>query len=206
MPDGRVRHRSDASSRIGLADLAGVRARDGASDAERAARMHGGMPRLSVKPIHALIIVLLLTCALCASLTMLVSQSLNYAALRSQERTFVMNHDGTSSNADEDGSPSGAGTAGSSEASPSPTPQAADDAGQPAQRTVPGYDAQGRVDLNTASLEQLDGITGVGPTIAQRIIDYRNTIGRFSNVDQLLEVSGIGPKTLERMRDQVVVQ
>ena len=71
---------------------------------------------------------------------------------------------------------------------------------------APGIDEQGRIDLNTASLEQLDTITGVGPAIAQRILDYRSQVGRFSSVDQLLEVSGIGPKTLERMRDQVVVR
>lgn len=54
------------------------------------------------------------------------------------------------------------------------------------------------VDINTATLEQLDIITGVGPVTAQKIIDARP----FSSVDDLDRVSGIGPKTLEKIKDQ----
>jgi competence protein ComEA len=54
------------------------------------------------------------------------------------------------------------------------------------------------VDLNTASLEQLDGLPGVGPVLAQRIVDWRTAHGRFASVDQLREVSGIGPTTCIR--------
>lgn len=63
----------------------------------------------------------------------------------------------------------------------------------------------GTVDINTASAEQLQELPGVGPAIAQRIIDHRETNGPFTSVDDLVEVSGIGPKTLEKIRDRASV-
>ena len=61
------------------------------------------------------------------------------------------------------------------------------------------------VDLNTATLEQLDALPGVGPTTAQAILDYRRTNGRFRSVDELLEVRGIGPSRLQALRKRVRV-
>jgi competence protein ComEA len=61
------------------------------------------------------------------------------------------------------------------------------------------------VDLNTATLEQLDGLPGVGPVLAQRIIDWRTEHNRFSSVDELTEVSGIGERTLADLRPLVHV-
>jgi competence protein ComEA len=61
------------------------------------------------------------------------------------------------------------------------------------------------VDLNLATLEQLDGLPGVGPVLAQRIIDYRTAHGRFSSVDELTEVSGIGERTLADLKPLVRV-
>ncbi len=63
-----------------------------------------------------------------------------------------------------------------------------------------GVFAVGQVDINTASLQQLDEITGVGPAIGQKIINARP----FSSLDDLLRVSGIGPKTLQKIKDQGV--
>ena len=51
------------------------------------------------------------------------------------------------------------------------------------------------VSLNTATLEQLDTLPGVGPVTAQKILDWRKLHGRFSAVTELQEVDGIGPKT-----------
>jgi len=62
------------------------------------------------------------------------------------------------------------------------------------------------INLNTATAEQLEAIPGIGPVLAQRIIEYRQTHGRFQSVDELLEVRGIGPKRLENMRPYVVVK
>lgn len=61
------------------------------------------------------------------------------------------------------------------------------------------------VDLNSASLDQLDALPGIGPVLAQRILDWRTTNGRFSSVDELGEVSGIGEATLADLRPLVRV-
>ena len=61
------------------------------------------------------------------------------------------------------------------------------------------------VDLYTATLEALDGLPGIGPVLAQRILDWRTANGRFSAVDELGEVSGIGEATLADLRPVVTV-
>ncbi|RZQ60414.1 ComEA family DNA-binding protein [Amycolatopsis suaedae] len=63
----------------------------------------------------------------------------------------------------------------------------------------------GKVDLNTATLRQLDDLPGIGQVTAQRILDWRTAHGRFASVEQLREVDGIGETRLARLRDQVVV-
>ncbi len=61
------------------------------------------------------------------------------------------------------------------------------------------------VDLNTATLEQLDTLDGVGPTTAQKIIDFRTAHGGFGSVDELDQIPGIGEKKLAALREQVRV-
>jgi competence protein ComEA len=61
------------------------------------------------------------------------------------------------------------------------------------------------VDLNSATLSDLDALPGVGPVMAGRILDWRMAHGRFTTVDQLREVSGIGARTFERLKPHVRV-
>ncbi|MGH3905283.1 MAG: helix-hairpin-helix domain-containing protein, partial [Pseudonocardiaceae bacterium] len=83
--------------------------------------------------------------------------------------------------------------------------------GQPVQGGVVGAPAGAAptaapmVDLNTATLEQLDTLPGVGPVTAQRILDWRAAHGRFTSVDQLREVDGIGEVRFSKLKELVRV-
>jgi competence protein ComEA len=71
-----------------------------------------------------------------------------------------------------------------------------------ASASTPGVPA-GPVHLNTATLEQLDSLPGVGPVTAQKILDYRQKHGSFTSVDELDAVPGIGPARMEQLKDLV---
>jgi competence protein ComEA len=68
-----------------------------------------------------------------------------------------------------------------------------------------GSGASGPVNLNAASAAQLEELPGVGPVLAQRIIDWRTEHGRFASVDELGEVSGIGEKIFAALQPKVTV-
>ena len=79
---------------------------------------------------------------------------------------------------------------------------------QAAATTGPGAEVTGSgglVDLNTATAEQLDALPGVGPVLAQHILDWRSAHGRFDSADQLRDVSGIGPSKFADLRPLVTV-
>jgi comEA protein len=77
-------------------------------------------------------------------------------------------------------------------------------AGQPAAPKLrPG---ERQVNVNTASKEELILLPGIGPGLAERIIAYRREHGLFGSIDDLVEVGGIGEKTLERFRSLAVVE
>jgi competence protein ComEA len=74
--------------------------------------------------------------------------------------------------------------------------------------TIPGTGEAGGsalVNVNTASATELETLDGIGEVIAAAIVDYRTQNGPFTSVDQLEDVSGIGPSTLEAIRDAVTV-
>ncbi|MFI5371764.1 MAG: ComEA family DNA-binding protein [Candidatus Eisenbacteria bacterium] len=68
-----------------------------------------------------------------------------------------------------------------------------------------GEIAQGRLDLNHASVTDLDALPGIGPVLAGRIVAYRRDHGPFRSVDELLAVRGVGPKSFGRLRERVTV-
>lgn len=60
-----------------------------------------------------------------------------------------------------------------------------------------------KISINDAEADQLDQLPGVGPSIAGKIVDYRDKNGPFRSLEQLTEVSGIGTKMLENIRDLI---
>ncbi len=62
-----------------------------------------------------------------------------------------------------------------------------------------------KLNINTASIEELDGLQYVGEVTAKKIIDYRETYGDFENVDELYNIEGIGSKIIETNRDYITV-
>jgi competence protein ComEA len=61
------------------------------------------------------------------------------------------------------------------------------------------------VDINTATLEQLDILPGIGPKTAQEIIDYRNANGPFARIENIMDVPGIGQATFGKIKDLITV-
>ena len=64
---------------------------------------------------------------------------------------------------------------------------------------------KGPIRINSASTRELQSLPGIGPVLAQRIIKLRENKGRFDNVDELLEVKGIGAKKLEAIKDWLII-
>jgi comEA protein len=63
-----------------------------------------------------------------------------------------------------------------------------------------------KVDLNSASASQLELLPQIGPVLSQRIINHRNTKGKFQKVEDLLKVPGIGPKTFDKIKGLITVK
>lgn len=69
---------------------------------------------------------------------------------------------------------------------------------------IPGDD-EDLININTASSFELESLPGIGPTTAQRIIEYREANGPFLAIEDIINVSGIGPGTYERIKDLITV-
>jgi len=98
--------------------------------------------------------------------------------------------------------PTGPPILGSSVGAVSPVPEAPRTSTVPA---APPHDPAEPVNLNTATVEQLDALPGVGPVTAAAIVAWRESHGKFTRVDQLGDVDGIGPARLEKLRGLVRV-
>jgi competence protein ComEA len=66
--------------------------------------------------------------------------------------------------------------------------------------------SEDKVNINKASCSELESLPGIGPTIAQRIVDYRQSHGPFSRIEDITNVAGIGPATLEKIRELITTE
>ncbi|MDR7433778.1 MAG: helix-hairpin-helix domain-containing protein [Armatimonadota bacterium] len=65
---------------------------------------------------------------------------------------------------------------------------------------------EGVIDLNKASVAELEALPGIGPVLARRIVEYRSKAGPFRRVEELLKVRGVGPKLVAKLRPYVTVR
>jgi len=63
-----------------------------------------------------------------------------------------------------------------------------------------------KINLNTATLKELDSLPGIGKELGKRILDYRESKGNFSSIEELKKIKGIGQKTFEKLKDLVTIE
>ena len=182
-------------------------------------------PVWSFTPLQALTAILILVAALALSLTLLAQQgralATGVAVDESEARSSASADSNVNSAAHHGKQASGndhsrdtQGEAGSEQAGPavSGSARSAEKAGNvpaaPSSSASSGTaDQAGRVNLNSASQQDLENVKGIGPVKAAKILEHRRAIGgRYTSVDQLLDVPGIGAKTLARLRPYLVAQ
>ena len=83
--------------------------------------------------------------------------------------------------------------------------QAAGAAGKATTGVASNVASDGKVNLNAADSVQLQSLSGIGPSMAQRIIDYRQEHGAFQRVEDLQKVRGIGAKTFDKLKDNICI-
>ena len=71
---------------------------------------------------------------------------------------------------------------------------------------IPVKEVSSKININTASAEELQKLYRIGPAISQRIIDYRQSYGDFETIEEIKEVKGIGEKIFEKIKDQICVK
>ena len=194
-------------------------------------------PRFHMKPVHTLALMLILVAALCASLTMLISQSLTYQRVQNEKAgAFAIENDDTSrekpsfnnvkdknKNDDEeksvsnesdensgsdvsDGDDVSKGNNGSKSNNKSNKGDSNNKSDRSNENTASHQSNTGRININTATLDQLETLKGIGPKTAARIIAQRKRVGYFRSLEDLMQIKGIGSKTLNKFRGNVDVK
>ena len=197
---------------------------EGSAEGMAESQTRRNRPVWSFTPLQALTAILMLVVALAVSLTLLVQQEralaagvavdgsggmsstpangdANSAAHRSKH---VSGNDPSRNTHGDEGSEHTDSVADSAQHGE----RAGNPSAAPATSTSAGtVDQTGRVNLNSASQEDLENVKGIGPVTAAKILEHRRAIGgRYASVDQLLDVPGIGAKTLARLRPYLVAQ
>lgn len=182
-------------------------------------------PRFHMKPVHTLAIMFVLVVALCASLTMLISQSLTYQRVQNSQseslqkiednadyskRSFddledsnsKKNNENSESNYGNENSDNSESNE-SSEINESSKSSKSNENSEVSESNKSGTL---RININTATVDQLQSLKGIGPKTAARIIAHRKRVGGFKSLEDLLQIKGIGPKTLNKFRGNVDVK
>lgn len=182
-------------------------------------------PRFHMKPVHTLAIMFVLVVALCASLTMLISQSLTYQRVQNSQseslqkiednadyskRSFDDLEDSNSKKNNEN-SESGYGNENSdnsesNESSEINESSKSSKSNESSEVSESNKSNTLRININTATVDQLQSLKGIGPKTAARIIAHRKRVGGFKSLEDLLQIKGIGPKTLNKFRGNVDVK
>jgi competence protein ComEA len=125
-------------------------------------------------------------------------QMINQAAvLTDSDKVYIPTDEEVESGEIPPGAGTGAANAGSAAASGTD--------GNVAPVAASGTDAQGKININTADADTLQQLNGVGPSTAQKIIDYRTSVGAFHAIEDIMNVSGIGQKTFEKLKPNITV-
>ena len=188
-------------------------------------------PRFHMKPVHTLAIMFVLVVALCASLTMLISQSLTYQRVQNSQseslqkiennadyskRSFDDLEDSNSKKNNEN-SESDYGNENSennensesdygNENSDNSESNESSKSNESSEVSESNKSGTLRININTATVDQLQSLKGIGPKTAARIIAHRKRVGGFKSLEDLLQIKGIGPKTLNKFRGNVDVK
>lgn len=197
-------------------------------------------PRFHMKPVHTLAIMFVLVVALCASLTMLISQSLTYQRVQNSKseslqkiednadyskHSFDDLEDSNSKKNNKNGeSDYGSESNESDESASSENSEVSEskESSEISQNSRNSRNSQSRksrksksasnksdtfrININTATVDQLQSLKGIGPKTAARIIAHRKRVGGFKSLEDLLQIKGIGPKTLNKFRGNVEVK
>jgi competence protein ComEA len=73
-----------------------------------------------------------------------------------------------------------------------------------AQKTNPAPAAE-KVNINSATVEQLQALPGIGPVIAKSIVEHRTKVGKFNRIEEIINVKGIGEKKFQKIKDRLIV-
>ena len=74
------------------------------------------------------------------------------------------------------------------------------------QSAVPEEPAETKIDINQATTAQLQLLPHIGPALSKRIVEYRESNGRFERIEDLMQVQGVGPKTFQKIKDYIAVE
>lgn len=178
-----------------------------------------------MKPVHTLAIMFVLVVALCASLTMLISQSLTYQRVQNSKseslqkiednadyskRSFDDLEDSNSKknneNSESDYGNENSDNSESNESSESSKSSKSSENNESNEVSESNKSGTLRININTATVDQLQSLKGIGPKTAARIIAHRKRVGGFKSLEDLLQIKGIGPKTLNKFRGNVEVK